>query len=74
MNNTQRFASTIVPVTNTSNPFQFLEHSKTTHALGRVGEVDEVAKAITFLAGADSSFTTGVLLPIDGGRGIMTPR
>uniref|UniRef100_A0A914VYB2 Uncharacterized protein n=1 Tax=Plectus sambesii TaxID=2011161 RepID=A0A914VYB2_9BILA len=53
---------------------QFLEHSKTTHALGRVGEVDEVAKAIAFLAGADSSFTTGVLLPVDGGRGIMTPR
>uniref|UniRef100_A0A915HSK2 Uncharacterized protein n=1 Tax=Romanomermis culicivorax TaxID=13658 RepID=A0A915HSK2_ROMCU len=52
----------------------FLERSKSTHALGRVGEVAEVAKAIGFLASADSSFTTGDLLRVDGGRGIMTPR
>lgn len=53
---------------------QFLEHSKTTHALGRVGTADEVAKAIAFLASDDSSFTTGVTLPIDGGRSQMCPR
>eukprot|EP00118_Oscarella_pearsei_P020189 m.218218 g.218218 ORF g.218218 m.218218 type:complete len:261 (+) comp39890_c3_seq20:84-866(+) len=46
----------------------FLEHSKTTHALGRPGEADEVAKAIVFLASEDSSFTTGTTLPVDGGR------
>jgi len=53
---------------------KFLEHGKTTHALGRVGEPIEVAKAIAFLASDDASFTTGDLFRIDGGRGIMTPR
>uniref|UniRef100_A0A914CM00 Uncharacterized protein n=1 Tax=Acrobeloides nanus TaxID=290746 RepID=A0A914CM00_9BILA len=53
---------------------QFLERSKATHALGRVGTADEVAEGIYFLASEHSSFTTGLLLTIDGGRGIMTPR
>merc|ERR1711935_831528 len=52
----------------------FLEHSKTTHALGRVGDVFEVAKAIAFLASEDASFSTGVSLPVDGGRHAMYPR
>uniref|UniRef100_A0A1I8A3L2 3-oxoacyl-[acyl-carrier-protein] reductase FabG n=1 Tax=Steinernema glaseri TaxID=37863 RepID=A0A1I8A3L2_9BILA len=52
----------------------FLEKGKTTHALGRVGEAHEVAKGIYYLASEMSSFTTGHLLAIDGGRGIMTPR
>ena len=46
---------------------KFLEHSKSTHALGRVGTVDEVASAIAFLASSASSFTTGELLRVDGG-------
>ncbi|XP_067950822.1 3-oxoacyl-[acyl-carrier-protein] reductase FabG-like [Watersipora subatra] len=54
--------------------FEFLEHCKTTHALGRVGEAEEVAKSIAFLASSDSSFITGVQLPIDGGRHVMCPR
>lgn len=53
---------------------KFLEHSKTTHALGRPGTAEEVAKAIGFLASDDASFITGVTLPVDGGRGIMCPR
>jgi len=53
---------------------KFLEHSKTTHALGRTGEVMEVAKAIGFLASEDASFSTGVTLPVDGGRHAMCPR
>ncbi|GMT26967.1 hypothetical protein PFISCL1PPCAC_18264 [Pristionchus fissidentatus] len=51
----------------------FLQKCKLTHALGRAGTVEEVSKAILFLAGPDSSFTTGDLLKIDGGRGIMHP-
>lgn len=53
---------------------KFLEHSKTTHPLGRVGNVTEVAEAIAFLASERASFITGALLPIDGGRHALCPR
>lgn len=35
---------------------------------GRVGQPEEIAAAITFLATADASFIHGALLPVDGGR------
>ncbi len=35
--------------------------------LGRVGTVDEVAKAVLFLASSDSSFVNGIELFVDGG-------
>ncbi|XP_030847551.1 uncharacterized protein LOC752716 [Strongylocentrotus purpuratus] len=50
---------------------QFLEHSKTTHAMRRTGTVDEVSKLIAFLASSDSSFTTGETVTIDGGRHLL---
>lgn len=53
---------------------KFLEHAKSTHALGRPGQVEEVAAAIAFLAGSASSFITGASLPVDGGRHAMCPR
>ena len=53
---------------------QFLERAKTTHALGRPGESEEVASAIAFLASDAASFITGVSLPVDGGRHAMCPR
>ncbi|EDW59734.1 uncharacterized oxidoreductase TM_0325 [Drosophila virilis] len=53
---------------------KFLEHSKTTHALGRPGTTEEVANAITFLASDLASFTTGLSLAVDGGRHAMCPR
>ncbi|XP_071447789.1 3-oxoacyl-[acyl-carrier-protein] reductase FabG-like [Hetaerina americana] len=53
---------------------KFLEHSKETHALGRPGTAEEVAKAIAFLASDDASFITGATLAVDGGRNIMCPR
>ncbi|XP_078580656.1 3-oxoacyl-[acyl-carrier-protein] reductase FabG-like [Branchiostoma floridae x Branchiostoma japonicum] len=46
---------------------QFLEHTKSVHALGRNGEVSEVARTIAFLASADASFITGAQVPVDGG-------
>lgn len=52
----------------------FLEERKKDHALGRIGEVDEVAYAIAFLASEQASFMTGVLLPVDGGKSNMCPR
>ena len=46
----------------------FLEHSKTTHPLGRVGQPEEVAELIYFLASPQAGWITGVSVPIDGGR------
>ncbi|XP_037090653.1 3-oxoacyl-[acyl-carrier-protein] reductase FabG-like [Pollicipes pollicipes] len=53
---------------------QFLERSRTTHALGRPGQPDEVAAAIAFLASDGAAFITGASLPVDGGRHAMCPR
>jgi NAD(P)-dependent dehydrogenase (short-subunit alcohol dehydrogenase family) len=46
----------------------FLEHSKQTHPLGRVGEASEVAELILFLASPRASWITGATYSIDGGR------
>ncbi|XP_075422415.1 3-oxoacyl-[acyl-carrier-protein] reductase FabG-like [Ascaphus truei] len=53
---------------------QFLQHTQHTHALGRPGTVDEVARMIAFLASDAASFITGVTVPVDGGRHAMCPR
>lgn len=53
---------------------KFLEHSKTTHAMGRPGKATEIADAIVFLASDAASFITGANLPVDGGRHAMCPR
>jgi NAD(P)-dependent dehydrogenase (short-subunit alcohol dehydrogenase family) len=47
----------------------FLEHSKTTHPLGRVGQPEEVAELIYFLASPRAGWITGGAYLIDGGRG-----
>jgi NAD(P)-dependent dehydrogenase (short-subunit alcohol dehydrogenase family) len=36
--------------------------------LQRAGEPDEIANAIVFLASNKSSFTTGLVLSVDGGK------
>ena len=42
------------------------------HPMGRVGEPDEVAKAILFLSCEDSSFTSGTDLNVDGASAIRS--
>ena len=48
---------------------KFLEHSKTTHPLGRVGTPKEAADLILFLASDRSGWITGETILFDGGRG-----
>lgn len=52
----------------------FLEHSKTTHPLGRVGQASEVAELICFLASDRASWITGATYSIDGGRALTCAR
>jgi NAD(P)-dependent dehydrogenase (short-subunit alcohol dehydrogenase family) len=46
----------------------FLEHSKETHPLGRVGQPYEIAELILYLASERASWITGATYSIDGGR------
>lgn len=46
----------------------FLERSKQTHPLGRVGEAREVAELILYLASDRAAWITGATYSIDGGR------
>jgi len=52
----------------------FLEHSKETHPLGRVGKPGEIADLIVFLASDRASWITGVTYSIDGGRALTCAR
>jgi NAD(P)-dependent dehydrogenase (short-subunit alcohol dehydrogenase family) len=46
----------------------FLEHSRSTHPIGRVGEPQEVAELILYLASERAAWITGATYSIDGGR------
>jgi len=52
----------------------FLEHSKTTHPLGRVGSPEEVAELILFLASDKARWITGATVSVDGGRALTCAR
>lgn len=47
---------------------KFLERSKETHPIGRVGTPEEVAELVLFLASEKAAWITGVTYSIDGGR------
>lgn len=53
---------------------KFLEHSKSTHPLGRVGQPEEAGHLIAFLASDKSGWVTGVTCSIDGGRQLTCAR
>jgi NAD(P)-dependent dehydrogenase (short-subunit alcohol dehydrogenase family) len=46
----------------------FVERSRTTHPIGRVGEPEEVADMILFLASDQAAMITGNCVFVDGGR------
>ena len=46
----------------------FLEHSKETLPIGRVGQPEEIAELILYLASDKAGWITGATYSIDGGR------
>lgn len=52
----------------------FLERSKTTHPLGRVGQPEEIASLILFLLSEEAGWITGATYSIDGGRALASAR
>lgn len=52
----------------------FLERSKTTHPIGRVGNAEELAALIAFLASDEAGWITGDTVNIDGGRHLTCAR
>ncbi len=53
---------------------KFIEHSKTTHPLGRVGQPRDAANLIVFLASNQAEWITGITCSIDGGRQLTCSR
>lgn len=53
---------------------KFLEHSRTTHPIGRVGNADEIAELVFYLASEKASWITGATYQIDGGRALTCAR
>lgn len=57
-----RWAASLSP-----DPEALLEGCRRAHPLGRIGQPEEVARAIAFLASDWASFITGATLAVDGG-------
>ena len=52
----------------------FLERSKGTHPIGRVGKPEEVASLVLYLLGEEAGWITGTCCSIDGGRALASAR
>ncbi len=48
-------------------PSETWERLARSHPIGRVGEPEDIARAVLFLASEEAAFITGVALPVDGG-------
>ena len=53
------------PFLKTEKDREFMDND---HPIGRIGQPDEIAKSVLFLASEDSSWTTGAILAVDGGQ------
>lgn len=65
--------STVTPafervIENAPDPEAMLQARKSRHLLGRLGQPEDVANAIVFLASKDADWITGGVFPVDGGN------
>lgn len=51
-----------------------LEMSKAMHALGRIGQAEEIATAISFFLDSNNSWITAQVLAVDGGLSSVKPK
>ncbi len=58
-------------VSSRSDPEAYLEQIASEIPMKRIAQVDDVVGAAVFLASSESSYITGIALPIDGGRTIV---
>ena len=60
--------------TDMTKPFLKTEKDKefmnSEHPIGRIGQPDEIGKAVLYFASDDASWTTGAILTVDGGESI----
>ena len=54
-------------ISQASDPAQSLESCKKLHLFRRLGQPEEVARVIAFLASSESSFMTGQPIYVEGG-------
>jgi NAD(P)-dependent dehydrogenase (short-subunit alcohol dehydrogenase family) len=52
----------------------FLERGKTTHPLGFVGAPEDAAELALFLTSDAARWITGAVVPLDGGRALLSAR
>jgi dihydroanticapsin dehydrogenase len=55
------------PFMKTQEEKEFMDNE---HPIGRIGQPEEVAKAVMYFASDDASWTTGAILAVDGGESI----
>jgi NAD(P)-dependent dehydrogenase (short-subunit alcohol dehydrogenase family) len=58
-------------VSSRPDPESYLEQIASEIPMKRIGRVDDVTGAAVFLASPESSYITGIALPIDGGRTVV---
>lgn len=61
---------TILEIQTAADPNVLQRHIESQHAMNRIGQPREVADAVVFLAGSESSFITGIDIKVDGGMAI----
>lgn len=65
--------SNVINMLSGDNKAQATKVAGMVHPMGRIGEPEEVANAVVFLASPRSSFVTGADIPVDGGYTAIGP-